>query len=349
MSFSGSKLLVEQVLSKLTIKEDALQHEINEAAFRIFQCVSDHGYFAWKLQGKPKYKNLSRVFSTAEIVDHVDLEAKPNQLVPISSLTLPLAFPILPPQARTNTFPFGQNEASHLYVAANHRGINFDTIDFCFGGSALEMLARKDTSNPYIATMIPEKHTIIVAKRKPYTQNLSDIGYLFEKLVTGKNMKAQSSCIHITEHLHVMKIGDYKVLFCAETDAVDENDRPVEVKISRPKNWGTKVMFQMISSGSSSLCHGEQIGGILQQVKMHSLSSVAKQALRQRDIHALEQNILDGMRAMKDQMSTTNNMEESCFKVSFSRSGELKLIPTKKTCNTAVLPPSDIVKRLLQN
>ena len=349
-SQKGRKLLVDQVFSRLTSKEDALQHEINEAAFRIFQCVSDHGYCARKLPGRPRYKNLARVSSTAEIVDCIDLQAKPDQLVPISSLKFPLTFPSLPPWAFFNTFPFGQNEVSHLYVAARHRGINFDTIDFYFGWSVLDMLAHKDDSNgPHIVTTIPEKHTIIVANRKPYNQNLSDIGYQFERLVTGKDMKARFSCINIIEHLHVMKIGDYNVLFCAETDAVDENDRPVEVKTTNPRHWRTRVIFQMISNGSSSLCHGLRIERDLQGVEMHSLSSVAEQiSLQQHDIRTLEQNILDGMKAMKDQMRTTNHMEESCFKVSFSQS-ELKLIPTKTTRRTAVLPPADIVKRLLEN
>lgn len=349
-SQKGGKLLIEKAFSKLTLKEDALQHEINEAAFRIFQCVSDHGYFSWKPQrGKPKYKNLSNISSTKEIVDYIDLEARPDRLVPMSSLRLPLEFPSLPPRLFENTFPFGQNETSHLYVATRHRGIKLENIDFCFGGSALEMLARKDASNPYIVMKIPgEKSTIIVAKRKAYTQDLSDVGYQFERFVTGNNLSARYD-VEFIEHLHVMKIGDYNVLFCAETDAVDENDNPVEVKASNPKYWGTKVMFQMICSGSSKLCHGVKIRGNLQSVTLKSLSSIAKEALRDRDIRVLEKNILDGMTAIRDQVHSTTHTGETGFKVHFSPGGDLELIHCKATRSTALLPPGDIVRSLLHH
>ena len=67
--------------------------------------------------------------------------------------------------------------------------------------------------------------------------------------------------------MHTMKIGKrWTVLFCAEVDAKDDDGSPVEVKASNPHYWGTKVMFQMISSGSSRLCHGEKSRGALTRV-----------------------------------------------------------------------------------
>mmetsp|Transcript_2563 Transcript_2563/g.4765 ORF Transcript_2563/g.4765 Transcript_2563/m.4765 type:complete len:151 (-) Transcript_2563:244-696(-) len=69
---------------------------------------------------------------------------------------------------------------------------------------------------------------------------------------------ADTSCLKTAEHIYTMKVGGKTVLFRAEVDAMDAmdaKDSPVEIKVT-PKTWTTSVMFQMISSGSPTLCKG---------------------------------------------------------------------------------------------
>ena len=97
---------------------------------------------------------------------------------------------------------------------------------------------------------------ILVAKKKDYAQNLADVGFQFERYVTGGDMMDTKTNTSV-EHIHIMKVGERTVLFRAEVDAIDGNGSALEVKASNPRYWGTKVMFQMISSGSSKLCQGK--------------------------------------------------------------------------------------------
>ena len=215
-------------------------------------------------------------------------------------------------------------------------------IDFAFGGSTLEMLATKETSSPYVATLVPGTKCILVVKCKEYVKNLADIGFQFERYVTGHDMSDTSSCKQV-EHIHLNKVGDSTVLFRAEVDAIDSNGTPVEVKSSNPRYFGTRVMFQMISSGSSSLCHGEKYRGTLTGVSLRSLSQVARDALEYgNNVKELEQNILNGMDALKNQVKEDNKL----YKISFSN-GSLKAVETSDSEEYVVLPKADIVNDLI--
>ncbi len=152
---------------------------------------------------------------------------------------------------------------------------------------------------------------------------------------------ADTSLTRFVEHLHIMKIGDHSVLFRAEVDAVDDNDTPVEVKASNPRYWGTKVLFQMISNGSSKLCHGEKYRGTLSRVTLKGLSSVAATALQYENVKSLERNIIDGMESLKKQV-----IDDGVYRVCFDR-GALKLGSTS-TRTHALLPPSNVVAALIQ-
>ena len=110
-----------------------------------------------------------------------------------------------------------------------------------------------------------------------------------------------------------MKVGNKIVFFRAEVDAVDENGAAIEIKASNPRYWGTKVMFQMISSGSSKLCHGEKSRGTLTRVTLRSLTSVAVTALEYSSARAPENNILDGMEAIYKQVK-----DEKRYRVCFT-------------------------------
>ncbi len=139
------------------------------------------------------------------------------------------------------------------------------------------------------------------------------------------------------EHMHKMKVGERTVLFCAEVDAKDDKGSPVKVKAKNPFYWG---MFQMISCGSSKLCHGEKSRGVLTRVTLKSLSEVSKDALKDSNVSFLQKNILRGMEAISSQLQ-----DSEPHRVTFS-GGSLKLLPIS-TRVFALFPPNDVVVRLI--
>lgn len=151
---------------------------------------------------------------------------------------------------------------------------------------------------------------------------------------------ANSQDSSTVEHLHTMMIGSKTVLFCAEIDAIDAEGSIVEVKASNPRYWGTKVMFQMISSGSSKLCQGHKYGGLLIDVTMKSLSTVCREALQCANVNTLQKNIQQGMDAIQSQLQDDRN-----YKITFS-SGVLKLVPASDRLYT-LFPPDHVVASLL--
>ena len=68
---------------------------------------------------------------------------------------------------------------------------------FCF-------LANKDAGDPYIVARVPGFKCILIAKKKDYIQNLADVGFQFERYVTGGSMMDTSNNTNV-EHLHLMK------------------------------------------------------------------------------------------------------------------------------------------------
>jgi hypothetical protein len=104
-------------------------------------------------------------------------------------------------------------------------------------------------------------------------------------------------------------------------------------------------MFQMISSGSTRLCHGVKgRNNVLTSIKIRSLSDIAADALRYENCTNLEQNILNGMKDLQEQMK--NATENEVYKISFDSIGNLH-VQRAITRNAVLLPPADVVKELL--
>jgi hypothetical protein len=272
----------------------------------------------------------------------VDVHAIPPKLVALQIELLPKKFEELPPQEHANKFPYGYYDVASLYVATKHRSLNISEIDFVFGGSTLEMLARRDTSNSYLATKIPGTSTILVVKSKNYTQNYADIGFQFERFVTGGSFSSRRD-LSFVEHLHVMKVGSYCVLFQAEVDAMMD-DEPVEITTAKLRNWGTKKMFQMISSGSPFLCHGVKKGSVLQSATLMPLSEVAHRALQNNNQRQLEENILTAMAELKSNLSKWN--EGDVCSVTFD-SGKTLCLPPAANTTSVILPSASVTRNLI--
>lgn len=206
------------------------------------------------------------------------------------------------------------------------------------------MLASKSVgSGTYIATRIPGTSCIVVDNRKSYSKNLAQLGFQFERFMTGKDMSDTEDTSSV-DHLHTMRVGAKTVLFVAEVDATDENDCPVEIKTSDPSNWSLRVIFQMISNGSANLCQGEKEGWGVKKVSMKSLSSVAEFSLQSRqwrDIKTLEKNILDGMNELASQIK-----DVGMYRLNFCDKS-LELFPESDLLQCCVLPAENIVRQLI--
>jgi hypothetical protein len=250
-------------------------------------------------------------------------------------------FETLSPQEIICKYPYNHYDLASFHVAFKHR--NLDKVDFFFGGSTLEMLAQKTIpdDSQYLATKVPGTDIIMVVKHKQYVQDYSNVGFQFERLMTGKNFRDRHH-EHYVEHLQLMKVAGYRVLFSAETDAADDSGNPVEIKLSNPMYWGTKTMFQMISNGSSNLIVGTKSYGTLNSVDMEDLITVAMTTLVSTDVRMLESNIRHGLEALNRQSGRFNNGE--IFEISFNN--DLQLLPFSGDRN-ALLPANEVVKEML--
>jgi hypothetical protein len=322
--------------------------ELDKTAFTIFRPIADCGYYGWNPMKNMKLRPLSKVKSAKEILQQIDINQKPKEILPLSQLKLPCSFDAsIPPAYCPNKYPFGQYGVASLYVASKYRNVDLNNVDFVFGGSILEMLARHDTNKPHMVCRIPtikSNHTFLVQNCNQYTKNSADIGYQFERYITTGSMSYDDSNV-IFDHMQVMDIGArFKVLICAEVDAIDHGTDPIEIK-AKQKNWGTKLTFQMISSGSPTVCHGRKDkNDVITNIETQSLSEVAAVALRNISYQSLERNIVDGMQALFDQMKDVQDNES--YEISFKSNGELSLQQVR-TRNAIMLPPDKVVKELL--
>jgi hypothetical protein len=74
-----------------------------------------------------------------------------------------------------------------MYVASKYRNIDLNNIDFVFGGSTLEMLAKHDVSEPFLDCRIPTataNHTLLLVEMcTDYTQDFAALYYQHTNIV----------------------------------------------------------------------------------------------------------------------------------------------------------------------
>jgi hypothetical protein len=327
--------------------------ELEEIGLVIFRPVCSLGYFTWRPDdgGKTiRYEKLDAI-TAQDIIEskRLDMNGLPPTLN-ITKVRMPYTFSSSPDAASfDNKFPYGQLECVHLH-AATKRGVDWNATDFCIGGSVLSMLAdRCITTDPYFCCKIP--HTagaVLVAKCKDYTADRGDVGHQFERLVTG-SLAGDSSCdIEFTEHLQLMKVGTFDVLFRAEVDSMSgDTGQPIEITASNPRYRGTKLMLQMISSGSTVLCEGTKSRGSLVKITTRSLASVASDAINDRShLKRLETNILLGLSEIQTQLEGV--ADGHAHKIIFVGS-KLQLEPIRTGAATSLLPNDTVMKALLTN
>lgn len=241
----------------------------------VIEDIQDLGYFGWKPHGA--YKRMHQV-TAEELKKGTNFQQKPHLVQPIESLQskCPTSFKTKRTKTSRNEYPYNPSYLVPLYVAVANRGVNINSIDFIFGGSVLHVLASGKIQNnvEYWAQKIPGTDVVSVEKKQSYSNNWNDFGHLFERFVLEQYNNAEETVVH----LQIMTLGGRRVLFAAEVDGMDQEESPVEIKSSNPKNWGIKVALQMVSNGSQSLYAGMQKNNKLQRIDQLSLSSVLQKA-----------------------------------------------------------------------
>jgi len=194
-------------------------------------------------------------------------------------------------QMRTSQFPYSVPKFVSLYVA-QRRGCAVEQLDFIFGGSTLNFLATAEPLSDWERQNGPSRYAcqvlhipgqesrdgvLFVSKMNDYIANLNDPGYQFERVLsTNSGFGAQTqqafrmACNEFMpfdkhEHLQVVHIGPYVVLMSADSDAVEMTSNgvaPVEIKCGNPRNFGMKVMWQMLSNGSQTLILANKRGRV---------------------------------------------------------------------------------------
>ena len=381
--------------------------ELEKSTFEIFEPIMDLGFFSWRPNvGTPiqpfaddnrQYLDIGSIESPTAVTARIDLDGMPHKLVNLKRLQVPKRFRSgLPSNKYVNKFPYGQIEIACIYVAAKHRGLDLTDVDFVFGGSTLDLLASQtavrenddklmsmERHTPYFATRIPcgsgdggsRQGPILVCKQKEYVQDVCHECLQFERYVTGQDITGGigDELLDFVEHIHLMKVGPYKVLFHSEIDAMITNNKNgrtslVEVKMSNIIFQKTRGLFQMISSGSSALCLGERgYGGRnkmnrVMSIDLKSLSDVARATLdrpkRKRgsgtDVTMLERNIIHGMKVLKSEFSdevkgdgVNDDHHDGGNQIRriYFEDRRLKLDPVDE--EVSLLPPKNIIESLL--
>ena len=234
---------------------------------------------------------------------------------------------------------------------------DLNIVDFVFGGSTLHMLATKDTSGKdYLVTTFPGTDIVLVVKHHEYTKNTSEYGYHFERFVTERFVtggrfedKHEEQTV---EHMQLMLLNKkYRVLFSAEYDGVGSTGHPVEVKASNPDYWGSKVMLQMISNGSTSLVVGYKSHHTLCHVETKPLSQVINTALEKETLSLLEGNIQSGLDYLNEQFKSEKFSDGSVWKINFDAQGSEHKMTLTYFCKNQnqLLPPTHIILELLKS
>ncbi|GAX22979.1 hypothetical protein FisN_15Hu125 [Fistulifera solaris] len=210
-----------------------------------------------------------------------------------------------------------------------------------FGGSTLSMLADENESGKkYLVTNIPGTSVGLIAKDDEYDLNLAEPGFQFERVVTGKRIDARDEPA-FTEHLQLMQVGPFKVLFIAETDALKDGE-PVEVACSNPYYLGIKKCLQCVSSGSPVLCHGTKYrGSTITSITMKSLSAMYESNSEQ--LRKAQKQVVSALEDLKEQLEDSTHSGDS--KISFSYTGKINIHDQRGP--SKLLPSLDVVKELL--
>ncbi|GAX23393.1 hypothetical protein FisN_15Lh112 [Fistulifera solaris] len=331
---------------KLPPPTKRFKEELDKTGFTIFKPISDLGFYEWE----PDLEDHSQLgdISANEIKRQLHVRGKPARLINLRTIRLPISFPDLSPQIYENKYPLARCEVAGIHVATKVRGLKLTDIDFVFfGGSTLSMLATQNESQKtYLVTKIPGTSVGIVAKDENYSFNLADPGFQFERLVTGRPVDEMEEPTFV-EHMQVMEVGVYTILFIAKVDALKDGE-PVEVTFSNPFYWDIKQCLQCVSTGSAILIHGrknrENDGehrGRLDSISIKTLRRLYE--AKSDKLKEAEGDIVRSLDDLKQQLDVCKDCKD--YEIIFSMEGHLEL--QAKSGSSKLLPSSNVVDALI--
>jgi len=312
-----------------------------ETHFPEFQKIEDLGSYA--VAPKGSYKSWSEckaedILSTL-ILD--EAKATPPKLIDGYEKLAPATFPSLKRNAKLNKFPHSTSELIPLYIAKSN-GHDLESIDFVLGGSALNALAERETpGGGAVYALSKVGNAVIMAKYSEYEKNYADIGFQFERLVTNGSVEHDDDFTSY-EHVQMYAIGDHKILFSADADAVDTEGNRCEIKAANPRYYKLKVIFQMISSDSQVLVQGDRKQTNLLNIKTKTLDSLIKEK-KKSECFAAQDKIIGALAEIKDFGKSMK--DGSTYEVVFESDGGLSFKESKKI---NLLPPVEEVNLLLK-
>lgn len=197
-------------------------------------------------------------------------------------------------QRKSSQFPFSVPKIVSI-CAAREMECDIEHLDFVFGGSTLNFLATAEPLSDWERQNGPSRFAcevlclpghksgegiVLISKMNDYTADYNDPGFQFERALGASRGRGANSerafreaCnermgLDKHEHLQLMEIGRYRVLVSADSDAVEAprprgaGVTPVEIKCGNPRNFGMKVMWQMLSNGSQTLILANKRGRV---------------------------------------------------------------------------------------
>ena len=324
--------------------QDGRSQATFRSGLRWIEEIQDLGMYTWSPAGLTQKRRFSEVTAADVLQGLCDEDREPPVMVNTRGISMPRNFDGSPaPQNVPNVFPYDAGYMVPLYLASQRRG-SLEGIDFLLGGSSLEILAHRapiEAGTKYLTQRCPGTDVILLCKHKQYVQNYADIGFQFERLMTGRGISDKHDLMK-TESLHIMRVAGFIVLFSADVDAVDECGCAVEMKTGNPKYFGTKVMFQMISSGARTLLSAD-INKRMHPPRLNAIKEIKIEQLVRSNSSLLlsaEKNISECFSHLKNSREIDENF---ATEIDF-RSGELILKPRS---DADLLPGRAEVERLL--
>ena len=308
--------------------------------FKQIELTKDLGHYVWSTVGEAtENRNLTAEQVLQHIVSPDDAVASGIQNPKtISRPSLPVSLPNLRAPTYPNLFPMDPGYIVPLRVARD-RGVDLSTVDFMLGGSALNVLAEQNTSSTtYVFRKVGR--TIVLGKRNAYEKDFGKTGFRFERLLTGEATDDVTAPAHSFESLRLLRIGPFRVLVSADIDAQTE-DGIVEIKSGNPRYFGTKLMFQMMSSGASELHYAiknrNRITGVARK-------SFAEMVPSDREIEQFERKIISSLERLLE-LSELSELSEQTMGIRIDGSRQTTYRVTGFDAD--LLPLTEVIRELL--
>lgn len=222
------------------------------------------------------------------------------------------------------------------------------TIDFVVGGSFLDALTSTKNNHTHVGYRVPGTETIMISKMKNYSVYPHKKGLQFERMLTGGNVFNKNSY----SHMQLVTINSCNVLFVAETDGVDSQGYPMEIKLGVSSGWNQsfqlRTILQMISNGSNKLVYGvtDENGLSLNSVTHKTLDELIKDNITDEQKNDMVQKIIQGLTKLHWMIESDNVYD---VKLNDPTSHTTSKISVDLNENLQILPPPSVVLSFLYN